>query len=165
MHSLSNSLKFGKSQAKIHWKTYEQTLSNFSTTLLLSQASIDILFQTTFLSLSEFVVKNTRKHLLSSGSSCVKTLLWQKQTIPAPFYLKRTPLLLIWVTLLYLSTIWCLSFCVNHICVLLAKKLANQKQVIVYDENIIATPHQFTQRQKTLLFPLLFTFRLFAYWY
>ena len=60
MHSLSNSLKlylnykiFGKSQAKIHWKTYEQTLSNLSTTLLPSQASIDILFHTTFLSVSE----------------------------------------------------------------------------------------------------------------
>ena len=165
MHSLSNSLKFGlnykifgKIQAKTHWKTYEQTLSNFSTTLLLSQASIDILFHTTFLSVSEFMVKSTHKHLVSSGSSCVKTLLWQKQTIPAHFFLKRTPLLLISVTLLYLSTIWCLLFCVNHICVLLAKKLANQKQVIVYDENIIATPHEVTQRQKTLLFSLLCTF-------
>ena len=109
MHSLSNSLKlylnykiFGKSQAKIHWKTYEQTLSNFSTTLLLSQASIDILFHTTFLSVSEFVVKNTRKHLLFSRSSCAETLFRQKQL---SFLLKSILLLLISATLLYLSTI------------------------------------------------------------
>ena len=30
-----------------------------------------------------------RKHLLFSGSSSAETLLWQKQLIHAPFYLKR----------------------------------------------------------------------------
>ena len=39
--------------------------------------------------------KNIRKHLLSSGSSRSETLLWQKQLIPAPFYLKSISVLLI----------------------------------------------------------------------
>ena len=56
---------------------------------------------------------NIQKHLLFSGSSSAETLLWQKQLIPAPFYLKRISLLLISATLisaLYLSTIpWFMS--------------------------------------------------------
>ena len=48
---------------------------------------------------------NIQKHLLFSGSSCAETLLWQKQPIPAPFYLKIISLLLISATLLYLTTI------------------------------------------------------------
>ena len=48
---------------------------------------------------------NIQKHLLFSGSSCAETLLWQKQPIPAPFYLKTISLLLISATLLYLTTI------------------------------------------------------------
>ena len=48
---------------------------------------------------------NIQKHLLFSGSSSAETLLWQKQLIPAPFYLKSISLLLISATLLYLSTI------------------------------------------------------------
>ena len=51
------------------------------------------------------MVKNIRKHLLFSGSSCAETLLWQKQPIPASFYLKSISLLLISVTLHYLSAI------------------------------------------------------------
>ena len=59
-------------------------------------------------SVSEFVVKNIRRHVLFSGCSCTETLLWQKQLIPAPFYLKSISLLLISATLLYHSTIpWC----------------------------------------------------------
>ena len=38
-------------------------------------------------------------------SSSGETLLWQKQLIPAPFYLKGISLLLIWVTLFFLPTI------------------------------------------------------------
>ena len=45
------------------------------------------------------------KNILFSGSSCAETLLWQKQLIPASFYLKGISFLLISVTLLYLSTI------------------------------------------------------------
>ena len=48
---------------------------------------------------------NIRKHLLFSRSSSAETLIWQKQLILAPFYLKSISLLLISATLLYLSTI------------------------------------------------------------
>ena len=48
---------------------------------------------------------NIRKHLLFSGSSRAETLLWQKQLIPTPFYLKGISLLLTSATLLYLPTI------------------------------------------------------------
>ena len=48
---------------------------------------------------------NIRKHLLFSGSSRAEIFLWQKQLIPAPFYLKSISLLLISATLLYLWTI------------------------------------------------------------
>ena len=48
---------------------------------------------------------NIWKHLLFSGSSSAETLLWQKQLIPAPFYLNIISLLLISATLLNLSTI------------------------------------------------------------
>ena len=51
------------------------------------------------------MVKSIRKHLLFSGSSCAETLLWQKQLIPASFYIKGISLLLISVTLHHLSTI------------------------------------------------------------
>ena len=40
-----------------------------------------------------------------SGSSSAETLLWQRQLILAPFYLKSISLFLISATLLYLSTI------------------------------------------------------------
>ena len=40
-----------------------------------------------------------------SRSSSAETLLWQKQLVPAPFYLKSISLLLISATLLFLSTI------------------------------------------------------------
>ena len=46
-----------------------------------------------------------RKYLLFSGSSSAEAILWQKQLIPAPFYLKSISLLLMSATLLYLSTI------------------------------------------------------------
>ena len=49
-----------------------------------------------------------------SGSSCARTLLWQKQLIPASFYLKSIPLLLISVTLHYLSTILSCIFAVGE---------------------------------------------------
>ena len=51
------------------------------------------------------MVENIREHVPFSGSSCPETLLWQKQLIPASFYLKSISLLLISVTLHYLSTI------------------------------------------------------------
>ena len=94
---------FAKTQAKIILRYYEQTLSNFSITLYPSQASID--HSISHLHSSVSLWSNIRKHLLFSGSSCAETLLWQKQLIPASFYLKSIPLLLISVTLHYLSTI------------------------------------------------------------
>ena len=49
-----------------------------------------------------------KNNFFFSWSSCAETLLWQKQLIPAPFYLKSISLLLISATLLYHSTIpWC----------------------------------------------------------
>ena len=48
---------------------------------------------------------NIRKHLLFSGSSRAEILLWQKQLIPAPSYLKSISLLLISATLICLWTI------------------------------------------------------------
>ena len=48
---------------------------------------------------------NIQRHQFFSGSSRAETLLWQKQLIPATFYLKSISLLLISATLLYLSTI------------------------------------------------------------
>ena len=56
-------------------------------------------------SVSEFVVKNIRRHLLFSRSSCGETLLLQKQLIPDPFDLKSISLLLISATLHYLLII------------------------------------------------------------
>ena len=47
---------------------------------------------------------NIQKHLLFSGSSSAETLLWQKQLVPALFYLKRISLLSISATFFYLST-------------------------------------------------------------
>ena len=90
-----------------------------------------ILLHTFFLSVSEFVVKNIRKHLLFSRSFCLKTLPWQKQLIPAPFYLKSISSLLISATLIISQTF-------HHVCLLLAKKLASQRQAIAFDENFIA---------------------------
>ena len=80
---------------------------------------------------------NIWKHLLFSGSSSAETLLWQKQLIPAPFCLKSISLLLI-------PQHYFTSQPFHHECLLLAKKLASQKQAIVFDENVFATPHQVT---------------------
>ena len=46
-------------------------------------------------------------------------------------------------------------------CVLLKKKLANQKHAITFDEIFIATPHQITKREKMLLLSLLSAFLSF----
>ena len=51
------------------------------------------------------MVKNAGNYRLFSASSYAETLLWQKQLIPATFYLKNISLLIISATLLYLSTI------------------------------------------------------------
>ena len=61
-----------------------------------------ILFHTTFV--IKFVVKYLKTSSFS-GSSSAETLLWQKQLILAPFYLKSISLFLISATLLYLSRI------------------------------------------------------------
>ena len=95
---------FGKIQAKVLLRYYEQTLSNFSITLKSSQASIDHIISH-YLPSPVTLWSNIRKHLLFSGSPSAETLLWQKQLIPDNFYLKLISLLLISATLLYLSTI------------------------------------------------------------
>ena len=74
---------------------------------------------------------NIRKHLIFSWSSSAETLLWQKQLIPAPFYLKSISLLLI--------SHYFISQPFHHVCLLLAKKLASQKQAIAFDENFFGT--------------------------
>ena len=122
-----------------------------------------ILLHTFFLSVSEFVVKNIRKHLLFSRSFCLKTLPWQKQLIPAPFYLKSISSLLISATLIISQTF-------HHVCLLLAKKLASQRQAIAFDENFIALLTKSPNTRKFcfflcfLSFFRLFRFRLLPYW-
>ena len=96
---------FGESQAKILWRFMGKLYPTFQSPYSLHKPPQTILVHTFFLSVSEFVVKNIRKHLLFSRSFCVKTLPWQKQLIPASFYLKSISSLLISATLLYLSNI------------------------------------------------------------
>ena len=104
---------------------------------------------------------NIPKYLLFSGSSSAETLLWQKQLIPAPFCLKSISLLLISATLLYLSTI-------PSVCLLLAKKLASQKQAnclwwkrFCYSSPSHLTPETFVSPSALCL---SFVFFVFVFW-
>ena len=91
------------------------------------------------------------KNIFFSGSPCVEILLWQKQLIPASFYLKSISLFIISATLLYLSTIPSCMFAVGE-------ETSKPETSYSYNENFIATPHQVTQSQKTLFVPLYSVF-------
>ena len=91
-------------------KLYETFQSPYS----LHKPPLVIPFYTTFISISEFVVKNIQNFFCFSGASWAEFLLWQKQLIPAPFYFKSVSLLLISVILLYLSSILSCKFAVGE---------------------------------------------------
>ena len=104
------------------------------------------------------LLSNIWKHLLFSGSSSAETLLWQKQLIPAPFCLKGISLLLIPQHYFTYQPF-------HHVCLLLATKLASQKQayclwwkLFCYSSLSHLTPETFISPSALCLSFVLFVF-------
>ena len=103
-------------------------------------------------SVSEFVVKNIRRHVLFFWMFLYRNSSLTKATDSCSFLLKK------YFIVVNLSHI---TLSLNHSMMLLEKKLANQKHAIAFDEIFIATPHQVTKREKMLFLSLLSAFLSF----